>query len=217
MGPPRVCDHSTLRVLKLEPSPDGQAELWRSWVLRSSACRAPGAPKLSACWWAGTSPNCWLQSPGVLRLVLVHWWAGPGPEPSGGQLGPGRTEGSEDAKAASLLGGCVPAWLAAWSVIPVLMLTGWQVRPGPGTKKLAWGFQKGACQDQCPCGRKCSPKSCCLCPDGKSQLPPDFPVTLQDQQVGLTQTPFKLLLLPWFLGHVRVCVLYRVSTTLWLC
>ena len=108
---PRVCDYSTLRVLKLEPSPDEQAEFWHSWVLRSLACRVPGAPKLrSACWWAGPSPSCWLQSPGLLRLVLAHWWVGPGPESSGGQLGPGKTEGSEGAEAASLLGGCVPAW-----------------------------------------------------------------------------------------------------------
>ena len=42
-------------------------------------------------------------------LVLGHWWVGPGPESSGGQLGPGKTEGSEGAEAASLLGGCVPA------------------------------------------------------------------------------------------------------------
>ena len=30
--------------------------------------------------------------------------------------------------------------------------------------------------------------------------------SLQDQQVGLTQDPFKLLLLPWVLEHVRFCV-----------
>ena len=35
-----------------------------------------------------------------------------------------------------------------------------------------------------------------LCPQG----------ALQDQQVGLTEAPFKLLLMPWFLEHVRfVC------------
>ena len=28
----------------------------------------------------------------------------------------------------------------------------------------------------------------------------------QDQQVGLIQAPFKLLLLPWVLEHVRFCV-----------
>ena len=30
--------------------------------------------------------------------------------------------------------------------------------------------------------------------------------TLQDQQVGLTQVSFKLLLLPWVLEHVKLCV-----------
>ena len=30
--------------------------------------------------------------------------------------------------------------------------------------------------------------------------------TLQDQQVGLTQAPFRLLLLPWVLENVRFCV-----------
>ena len=30
--------------------------------------------------------------------------------------------------------------------------------------------------------------------------------TLQDQQVGLTQAPFKLLLQPWVLECVRFCV-----------
>ena len=31
--------------------------------------------------------------------------------------------------------------------------------------------------------------------------------TLQDQDVGLTQVPFKLLLLPWVLEYVEFCVL----------
>ena len=36
--------------------------------------------------------------------------------------------------------------------------------------------------------------------------------TLQDQQVGLTQAAFKLLLLPWVPEHVRCCVsLLRVE------
>lgn len=30
--------------------------------------------------------------------------------------------------------------------------------------------------------------------------------TLQDQQVGLTQTPIKLLIFPWVPVHVRFCV-----------
>ena len=36
--------------------------------------------------------------------------------------------------------------------------------------------------------------------------------TLQDKQLGLTQGPNKLLLLPWVLEHVRFCVpLLRVG------
>ena len=43
---------------------------------------------------------------------------------------------------------------------------------------------------------------------------------LQDQQVCLTQTPFKLLLLPWVSEHVRFCVHplrveYLFVTVLW--
>ena len=46
-------------------------------------------------------------------------------------------------------------------------------------------------------------------------------VVLQDQQVGLTQAPFILLLLPWVPEHVRFCVhSLRVEsqfpTALWL-
>ena len=41
-------------------------------------------------------------------------------------------------------------------------------------------------------------------------MPPDclLPLreVLQDLQVGLTQAPFKLLLLPWIPEHVRFCV-----------
>ena len=33
-----------------------------------------------------------------------------------------------------------------------------------------------------------------------------FQETLQDQQVGLTQAPLKLLLLPWVLEHMRFWV-----------
>ena len=39
---------------------------------------------------------------------------------------------------------------------------------------------------------------------------------LQDQQVGLTQTPFKWLLLPWLPEHVRFCVVVESLSHVWL-
>ena len=42
-----------------------------------------------------------------------------------------------------------------------------------------------------------------LCPQGKPHLPPPFREVPQDQQVGLTQAPFKLLPLGWISEHVR--------------
>lgn len=52
------------------------------------------------------------------------------------------------------------------------------------------------------------------------QLSPASPETLQDQQLGLTEVLFKLLLLPRVLEHVRFCmgpltVESGVLTTLW--
>ena len=84
--------------------------------------------------------------------------------------------------------------MAAWSVIPVLMLTGWQVRPGSGTNKLARGFQNGPCQHQCPCVENAPQRaaaSVCVQKVNHNCLL-SFQVALQDQQVGLTQTPFIL-------------------------
>ena len=45
-----------------------------------------------------------------------------------------------------------------------------------------------------------------LCPQGELQLSPAFPGDLQDQEVCLTQDPFKLLLLPWVWDLVGFCV-----------
>lgn len=44
-------------------------------------------------------------------------------------------------------------------------------------------------------------------PRGESQMPPaSFYKTLQDQQVGLTQAPFKLLPLRWDLEQMSFCI-----------
>lgn len=45
-----------------------------------------------------------------------------------------------------------------------------------------------------------------LCPQSESSLPPALPDALQDQQVGVTLAPSKLLPLLWGLEHVRCCV-----------
>ena len=57
------------------------------------------------------------------------------------------------------------------------MLTGWWLGPGPGANKLEGGFQNGACQRQCPCGRMSPPNGCCqhLFPHCESQLLPPSP------------------------------------------
>ena len=54
----------------------------------------------------------------------------------------------------------------------------------------------------------------CLCPRVISScLPVSLWETLQDQQVGLTQVPFNLLLLPWVLEQVRFCMCpFRVES-----
>ena len=64
---------------------------------------------------------------------------------------------------------------------------------------------------------------CCqfLCPQGELQDLLPLREALQDQQVGLTQVPFKFLPLPWVPGHVKFCVgLLRVvslfPTAIWL-
>lgn len=82
---------------------------------------------------------------------------------------------------------------------------------GPSTNKLEGGFQNGTYQHQCTCGGMSSLKMAaasihvprvsfsCLLP---------LPEALQDQEVGLTQAAFKLLLMPLVLKHVRfVCAL----------
>ena len=112
--------------------------------------------------------------------------------------------------AGQLVGGAAssPSWFFGLRC-PVLVLTGLWAGPGPGTNKLEGGFQNGTCQHQCPRGRSSSTKfsaaiiyvprvsSRCLLPLGEA---------LQDQQVGLTQAPFKSLLLPGVLECVRFCV-----------
>ena len=49
----------------------------------------------------------------------------------------------------------------------------------------------------------------CMYPQGKFQLLPASPVSLQDQQVSLTLAPFKLLLLHWVPDHVKFCVPFK--------
>ena len=88
------------------------------------------------------------------------------------------------------------------------MPTGWWVDLGPGTHKLEGEFQNGTCQLHYPHGGMSSPKWLLLA--SLSRMSPSYLLplweALQDQQVGLTQGPFKLLLLPWALKCVRFCV-----------
>ena len=46
----------------------------------------------------------------------------------------------------------------------------------------------------------------CLCPQGESSCLLPLWEALQDQQLPLVQAPFKLLLQPWVLEHVRCCM-----------
>ena len=106
-------------------------------------------------------------------------------------------------KAACLVvGGAVPHLLSHWAWgFPVLVPTGWWMRVGlgPEDNKLEGGFQNGACQYQCPRGRISSPKWLLLVSVSQCdpQLPSDSLWDSPNHQVGLTQVPFKLLLLPW--------------------
>ena len=93
--------------------------------------------------------------------------------------------------------------------MPVLLPRGWWAGLGPEANKLDVGFQNGACQHQTLYGRTSSPKwlppvSLSLRLSTNCLLP--LCETVQDQQVGLIQTPFKLLLLIWVPEHVRFCV-----------
>lgn len=80
----------------------------------------------------------------------------------------------------------------------------------PGADKLERGFQNGTCQHEHPYGTMSFYKW--LLPVTMSQdelqLPPNSWEALQDHQVGLTQAPFKLLLLIWVLdGKFSLCAL----------
>ena len=128
----------------------------------------------------------------VLGLVLKPWCAGQGP--GGPLVDRARSWGSSWAQGVLGQQGLLmdravslPCWFLGWG-IPGLVLTGWQVALATGTNKLGGRFQNGTCKHQCRCGRKSSPNSChqCLCSQDK----------LQDEQVGLTQAPFKSLLYP---------------------
>lgn len=46
----------------------------------------------------------------------------------------------------------------------------------------------------------------CLCPQVSSRYLLSVQEALEDQQLSLTQAPFRLLPLPWVLEHVRFCV-----------
>ena len=87
---------------------------------------------------------------------------------------------------------------------------------GPEASKLEGGFQNDTCQHQSPHGRTSSQKWLPLVsvfPRVTSICPLPLWETIQDQQVRLTQSPFKLLLFPWVLEHVRFCVCpLRVET-----
>ena len=74
----------------------------------------------------------------------------------------------------------------------------------PSANKLKGAFQSGASQHICPHSRISSQDGCCqsLCPQK----------ALQDQQVGLTQAPFKLLSQFWVLECVRFCVYPLIVT-----
>lgn len=131
------------------------------------------------------------------------WWTAPCP----GDVGSGYL------KSAWCVGLC-PCLISCltWGIL-VLLSTGWWVGLWLSLEayKLKGGFHNGIYQHQCPHDWTSSPKwlsplsmstgwasaSSCLLP---------FWETLQDQQVGLNQAPFKCLLLSWVPEHVRFCI-----------
>ena len=151
-------------------------------------------------------------------------WSGPGASASTLSVGPclgpsgvqGRVPGCLWARATLRKPACwwwklcpCQASCLAWG-IPTPAPTGWWAGLGPSANKLEGESQTDACQHQCPHGKtgsqNCSASvsvprvsSSCLLPLWE---------TLQDQQVDLTQAPFKWLLLPWVLECVIfVCAL----------
>ena len=91
---------------------------------------------------------------------------------------------------------CGDCWLlvagAVWSLDCCQPTCGWGQVPG---WLIEGGLQNGIFQYQCPCDRKTSPKMAAM----NIYIPrrsPSCLLLLQDQQVGLTQAPFILLLLP---------------------
>ena len=127
----------------------------------------------------------------------MHWCLGLCPWPSGGWS---HVQGWLQALGVWSQPACWWVWLCPCLAnclakgISVLVSTGWWDGPrlGPKASKVQGGFQNGS--------SVCVPRmtsSCFLF----------LWETLQDQQVGLTQAPFKLLLLPWVPEHVRFCVL----------
>ena len=79
---------------------------------------------------------------------------------------------------------------------------------GHSANNLEGGFQTGPCQQQSAHGPTSTLNGCCqhLCPQGELQLFPASAGDSPDQQVGLTEAPFKSLLLPWVPEHVRFWV-----------
>ena len=59
-----------------------------------------------------------------------------------------------------------------------------------------------------PVVERATQNGCCQClyPHGESYLPPALCESVYDQQVGLTQAFFKLLLMPWVLEFVGFCL-----------
>lgn len=78
--------------------------------------------------------------------------------------------------------------------IPVLVLTSWLLIPGPYANGLEGRFQNGTCQNQLFMWLNKLPKMAAA--RVRSSFLLHLQDTLQDQQVGLTQAPFKLLPLP---------------------
>ena len=97
---------------------------------------------------------------------------------------------------------------SAWPEEPRCWCQPWW-REVPGSDRLEGRFQNGSCQHQGPLSRMSSPKLLLPASPSYRGSPSCFlPLwkALQDQRVGLTQGPFKLLPLRWDLEHVRFCV-----------
>ena len=134
----------------------------------------------------------------------MTWCALPGPGPSGGLgwLSAWLWAQGVLRQPACWWGRCISAQLDAWPEASQFCRGS-----GPGAKvgRLTTPLVR-TCVHSVTCASPPMAVPVSVSPGGGAHGLLPLREALQDQQVGLTQAPFKLLLLPWISEHVRFCV-----------